>query len=72
MVDLLDAQPGDRVLEIAAGPGETGFKVLPWIQPGGELISTDGAPEMVPAKGIGDAVDLRAIRPRIHPGVDAR
>ena len=49
MVDLLDAQPGDRVLEIAAGPGETGFKVLPWIQPGGELISTDGAPEMVEA-----------------------
>ena len=49
MVGLLDAQPGDRVLEIAAGPGETGFKVLPRIQPGGELISTDGAPEMVEA-----------------------
>ena len=40
---------GDRVLELAAGPGETGFKVLPRIQPGGELISTDGAPEMVEA-----------------------
>ncbi len=49
MVDLLEAQPGDRVLEIAAGPGETGFKVLPRIQPGGELISTDAAPEMVEA-----------------------
>jgi len=49
MVELLDAQPGDRVLELAAGPGETGFKVLPRIQPGGELISTDGAPEMVEA-----------------------
>ena len=42
-------QPGDRVLELAAGPGETGFRVLPRIQPGGELISTDGAPEMVEA-----------------------
>ena len=49
MVALLDVQPGDRVLELAAGPGETGFKVLPLIQPGGELISTDGAPEMVEA-----------------------
>lgn len=49
MVDLLDAQQGDRVLELAAGPGETGFKVLPRIQPDGELISTDGAPEMVEA-----------------------
>lgn len=49
MVDLLGAQPGERVLELAAGPGETGFKVLPGIQPGGELISTDGAPEMVDA-----------------------
>ncbi len=46
---LLDPQPGDCVLELAAGPGETGFKVLPRIQPGGELISTDGAPEMVEA-----------------------
>jgi SAM-dependent methyltransferase len=49
MLDLLDAQPEDRVLELAAGPGETGFKVLPRIQPGGELISTDAAPEMVEA-----------------------
>jgi SAM-dependent methyltransferase len=72
MVDLLDAQPGDSVLELAAGPGETGFKVLPRIQPGGELISTDGAPEMVEAArrraaglgltgvrfGVEDAADL--------------
>ena len=49
MLDLLGAGAGDRVLELAAGPGETGFKVLPRIQPGGELISTDGAPEMVEA-----------------------
>lgn len=47
MIELLDARPGEQVLELAAGPGETGFKVLPGIQPGGELLSTDGAPEMV-------------------------
>lgn len=47
MVDLLDPRPGQRVLEMAAGPGETGFLTLPRIQPGGELLSTDAAPEMV-------------------------
>jgi SAM-dependent methyltransferase len=47
MVELLDPAPGQRILDLAAGPGETGFKVLPLIQPGGELLSTDAAPEMV-------------------------
>jgi len=47
MIDLLDPAPGQRILDLAAGPGETGFKVLPLIQPGGELLSTDAAPEMV-------------------------
>ena len=47
MVELLEPRPGQRILDLAAGPGETGFKVLPLIQPGGELLSTDVAPEMV-------------------------
>ena len=47
MVELLDPRPGERILDLAAGPGETGFLVLPRIQPGGELLSTDAAPEMV-------------------------
>ncbi len=49
MLALLGPNPGDRVLEVAAGPGETGFAVLPRIRPGGQLISTDGSPEMVEA-----------------------
>lgn len=49
MVELLEPQPGDSVLEVAAGPGETGFLVVPRIRPGGELLSTDAAPEMVDA-----------------------
>ena len=49
MVELLDPQPGQRVLELAAGPGEVGFAALPRLLPGGELISTDVAPEMVEA-----------------------
>ncbi len=47
MIELLDPRPGQTILEIAAGPGATGFQLLPRIQPGGELISTDAAPEMV-------------------------
>ena len=49
MVELLDARPGQRILEVAAGQGETGFLALPGTQPGGELVSTDAAPEMVEA-----------------------
>jgi SAM-dependent methyltransferase len=49
MIELLDPQPGQRVLEVAAGPGEVGFTLLPRLRPGGELISTDAAPEMVEA-----------------------
>lgn len=47
MVELLEPRPGLRILELAAGPGETGFLALRGIQPGGELLSTDAAPEMV-------------------------
>jgi len=49
MIELLDVQPGRRVLEVAAGPGEVGFTLLPRLEPDGELISTDAAPEMVEA-----------------------
>jgi SAM-dependent methyltransferase len=49
MVDLLAPEPGQRILELAAGPGETGFLVVARVQPGGELLSTDAVPEMVEA-----------------------
>ncbi len=47
MVELLEPRPGQRLLELAAGPGETGFLALARIQPDGALLSTDAAPEMV-------------------------
>lgn len=47
MVESLDLQPGQRVLELAAGPGDTGFMAAELIQPGGTLISSDGAEAMV-------------------------
>ena len=49
MVDLLDPKPGDRVLEIAAGPGDTGFLAAERIAPTGRLISSDLVPGMVAA-----------------------
>jgi SAM-dependent methyltransferase len=49
LVDLLDPQPGDSVLELAAGPGDTGFLAAQRIGSEGHLISTDLAPEMVAA-----------------------
>ncbi|MGN6169722.1 MAG: class I SAM-dependent methyltransferase [Solirubrobacteraceae bacterium] len=47
LVDAIDPQPGERVLEVAAGPGETGFIAARRIGPEGRLLSTDQAPEMV-------------------------
>ncbi len=47
LVDALEPQPGHRVLELAAGPGDTGLLVAELIQPGGTLISSDAVEEMV-------------------------
>ena len=47
MVDALALQPGHDVLELAAGTGEVGFLAAEQILPGGTLISSDFAPEMI-------------------------
>jgi SAM-dependent methyltransferase len=47
LVRELDPQPGDTVLELAAGPGETGYEAAARLREGGRLISTDRAPAMV-------------------------
>ncbi|HTU95739.1 MAG TPA: methyltransferase domain-containing protein [Solirubrobacteraceae bacterium] len=47
MVESLDLQPGQRVLELAAGPGDTGFLAAEMVRPGGTLISSDGAEAMI-------------------------
>jgi ubiquinone/menaquinone biosynthesis C-methylase UbiE len=49
LVDDVDPESGHTVLELAAGPGETGFLVAEQIEPGGNLISTDLSPAMVEA-----------------------
>ncbi len=39
-------QPGDRVLELACGPGGVGLEAAKLVQPGGEVVLSDVAPEM--------------------------
>jgi len=48
LVHHLEPKDGQRVLEIAAGPGDTGFLAAPRLGKG-RLVSTDLAPEMVEA-----------------------
>lgn len=49
MVELLAPQTGDTLLDLAAGPGDTGFLAASHLGRGGRLISTDAVPEMVEA-----------------------
>lgn len=63
MVDALALQPGHRVLELAAGTGEVGFLAFELIQPGGELITSDFAPEMLTvAQERAEALGLQGVR----------
>jgi ubiquinone/menaquinone biosynthesis C-methylase UbiE len=47
MVRELDAQPGETILEIAAGTGDIGFTVAPALGSSGRLITSDLSPGMV-------------------------
>jgi SAM-dependent methyltransferase len=49
MIDLLDLQPGHRIVELAAGLGDTGLLAAELVAPGGSVLITDGAEGMVEA-----------------------
>jgi SAM-dependent methyltransferase len=49
MVEAIRPQPGHTVLELAAGTGDVGFLAAELIRPGGTLICSDFAPEMLSA-----------------------
>jgi SAM-dependent methyltransferase len=49
MVEAIDPQPGQTVLDLAAGLGDTGYLAYERIQPGGQLITSDFVPEMLSA-----------------------
>jgi SAM-dependent methyltransferase len=47
MIDAVALQPGHTVLELAAGPGDTGLLAAELVRPGGRLICSDANEEMV-------------------------
>src|SRR4051794_7546246 len=49
MVEAIAPQPGHTILDLAAGIGDTGDLAAELIQPGGTLITSDFAPEMLAA-----------------------
>jgi SAM-dependent methyltransferase len=68
LVVALRPEPGATVLELACGPGDTGFAVAEWLRPGGRLLATDGAEAMVKlareragALGLDDVVEVREV-----------
>ncbi|HWH93583.1 MAG TPA: class I SAM-dependent methyltransferase [Baekduia sp.] len=62
MVERLQPQPGQRVLELAAGRGDVGFLAAELLRPGGRLICTDGAEAMVEiARRRGEALGVRDV-----------
>jgi SAM-dependent methyltransferase len=67
MIEHANLQPGQRVLELAAGPGDTGFLAAELVAPGGTLITSDVAEAMLDvararaaAQGIGN-VEFRQL-----------
>ena len=47
LVDHIELQPGQTILELAAGPGDTGLMAAELVGPAGKLISTDASEEML-------------------------
>jgi ubiquinone/menaquinone biosynthesis C-methylase UbiE len=47
LVQALDPQPGQRILELAAGLGETGFRAAELVAPVGSVLITDQAEAML-------------------------
>src|ERR671933_74881 len=46
MLELTDPRPGERVLELACGPGGLGLAAAARVAPDGEVVVSDVAPEM--------------------------
>ena len=66
MLQALDPQPGDTVLELAAGPGGTGFAAAALLGEDGSLISSDFSSEMVEvARRRAAELGLRNVKHRV-------
>lgn len=65
MVDHLEPQPGQTILEVGAGRGDTGQLAAELVAPGGRTIITDGAEAMVElARRHGEALGARGVEYR--------
>jgi SAM-dependent methyltransferase len=66
LVDRLDPRPGQTILELAAGTGETGFLAAARLGAGGRLISSDRSPNMVEAaRRAGEELGLANVEYRV-------
>src|ERR1700733_6882336 len=66
MIEAAGLQPGQRVLELAAGPGEVGFRAAALIEPGGTLICSDQSEAMVAvARGRAASLGLTNVEFRV-------
>lgn len=51
VIELVDAKPGMRVLDLACGPGTLGRRFARQVSPGGEVVGVDLAPGMIELAG---------------------
>jgi SAM-dependent methyltransferase len=66
LVERLDPQPGQTVLELAAGVGHVGFSIAERLGADGRLISTDFASAMVQrARAFGEELGLQNVDYRV-------
>lgn len=66
LVERLDPSPGDTVLELAGGTGETGFLIAGRVGDEGRVIATDFAPGMVEvARRRGEELGLTNLENRV-------
>jgi SAM-dependent methyltransferase len=66
LIAALELTPGQRLLDLAAGTGEVGFRALPLIMPGGTLITSDQAEGMVEvARARAQAQELEGVEFRV-------
>ena len=66
MLELSQPQPGERVLELACGPGGPGLAAAPLVHPDGEVVLSDVADSMTAiAAARATALGLRNVTTRV-------
>src|SRR4051812_43459338 len=66
MLELAAPAPGERVLELACGPGGPGFAAAALVAPGGDVVVSDVSPAMTAvARRRAEALGLDAVAARV-------